>query len=121
MSVSTIKIETDLVTLMKVLDKTGNPTVAIQILNGTYEEPEICMADSASSPSKDGTREQYIFESYDIWTDMVHYKVPGQYYSRDMSRAQWEKLDLWSDHVRRVMAEEILDDVDDVVDTEQGF
>lgn len=119
MSVSTIKIETDLITLMKVLDKTGNPTVAIQILNGTYQEPEFCMADRASSPSKNGTREQYIFESYDIWTDMVHYRSSEHYYSRDMSRAVWEKLELWSDY--EIICEDEACDVDDVADTEQGF
>ena len=121
MSVSTIKIETDLITLMKVLNQTGNPTVAIQILNGTYQEPEFCKDNRASSPSKNGTREEYIFESYDIWTDIVHYKVSEHYYSKDTSRAQWEKLDLWSDHVRRAMAEAILNDVDDIADTEHGF
>lgn len=116
MSVSTIKIETDLITLMKVLDKTGNPTVAIQILNGTYQEPEFCKDNRASSPSKDGTREEYIFESYDIWTDIVHYKTPGQYWSKEMSRAQWEKLELWA----WVMNSQI-HEMDDVADTELGF
>jgi hypothetical protein len=109
MSVSTIKIETDLITLMKVLDKTGNPTVAIQILNGTYQEPEFCKADRASSPNKkDGTKDQFIFESYDIWTDIVHYKAPEHYWSREMSRAQWEKLELWSDY--EIVGEDVEED-----------
>lgn len=116
MSVSTIKIETDLITLMKVLDKTGNPTVAIQILNGTYQEPEFCTEDRASSPSKNGTREQYIFESYNIWTDEVSYKAVGSHWTRDMPRKHWEKLELWAD----VMDSQI-HEMDDVADTEQGF
>ena len=99
MSVSTIKIETDLISLMKVLDKTGNPTVAIQILDGTYQFPEFCVADTASSPSKNGTRERYIFEDYNIWTDEVIYKVEGSHWTRDMPRKHWEILDLWADVV----------------------
>ena len=97
MSVSTIKIETDLVTLMEVLDKTGNSTVAIQLLNGTYQEPEFCRADRASSPLKDGAREQYIFEYYDMWKDQVHYRRPGTHWGSDMSRIQWDNLELWQD------------------------
>ena len=115
MSVSTIKIETDIVTLMHVLDKTGNPTVAIQILNGTYQEPEFCKADTASAPDKNGKRTQYIFQFYDIWADAVHYKC-DTYYTRDMPRTHWEKLDLWAD----VMNSQI-HEMDDVVDTEHGF
>lgn len=116
MSVSTIKIETDLITLMKVLDKTGNPTVAIQLLDGTYREPEVCMKDRASSPSKNnGTREQYIFESYDIWADEVHYKTVGSW-SREMSRKHWESLELWQD-----LIDSQIHEMDDVADTEQGF
>ena len=39
--ISKITIETDLVSLNEVLNQTGNPEVAVQILNGTYQEPEI--------------------------------------------------------------------------------
>jgi hypothetical protein len=116
MSVSTIKIETDLITLMKVLDKTGNPTVAFQILNGTYQEPEFCKEDTASPPNKNGTREQYIFESYDIWTDEVRYKVSGSFYTRNMPREHWHKLDIWW-HV----LDSQIHEMDDVTDTEHGF
>lgn len=97
MSVSTIKVETDLITLMKVLDKTGNPTVAIQILNGTYKEPEFCKEDRASSPNvKDGSRKQYIFDFYDIWTEQVYYRSPSYNWNSDMPRTEWEKLELWA-------------------------
>lgn len=117
MSVSTIKIETDLVTLMEVLDKTGNSTVAIQLLNGTYQEPEFCTGDRASSPLKDGTKERYIFESYNIWTDKVNYKTVGSAsWGRDMSRAAWENLELWQD-----LIDSQIHEMDDVADTEQGF
>ena len=96
MSVSKITIETNIVNLLEVLDKTGNPTVAIQILDGTYQEPEFCTADTASSPDKDGNRTRYIFKSYDKWTDKVEYE-PENSYTREMSRQSWEKLELWAD------------------------
>jgi hypothetical protein len=38
-----------------------------------------------------------------------------------MSRDEWNRLDLWADYERRSMAEAILDEMDDVADTEQGF
>ena len=94
--ISKITIETDLVSLNEVLNATGNPTVATLILNGTYQEPEFYKADRASSPDKDGNRNQYIFVSYNKWKDEVHYTYKGSW-ARDMSREAWENLDFWED------------------------
>lgn len=119
MSVSTIKIETDLVTLMEVLNQTGNPTVAIEMLNGTYQEPDICTGDKVKLNNK-GEGVKACFRSYDRFKDKVT-AYRDNWGHDEMSRDEWNKLDLWADHVRRVMAEEILDEMDDVADTEQGF
>lgn len=92
-----ITIETDLVSLNEILNATGNPTVATQILNGTYQEPEIYKADRASTPvRKDQEREQYVFISYDKWKDQVKYKEVGRW-TEKMDREDWEKLDFWED------------------------
>lgn len=119
MSVSTIKIETDLITLMDVLNQTGNPTVAIEILNGTYQTPDICTGDRVKLNHK-SENVKVCFRSYDRFTDKVT-SYRDNWGHDEMSRDEWNRLDLWSDHVRRTMAEAILDDVDDVVDTEQGL
>lgn len=39
--INTIEVKCDLETLLDVLNATGNATVAIQMLNGTYERPWI--------------------------------------------------------------------------------
>lgn len=96
MSVSKITIETELLNLIEVLEKTGNPTVAVQILDGTYQEPKFCKEDRASVPDRDGNRKQCVFISYDKWTDIVEYRSDN-YYSSDMPRENWEKLALWAD------------------------
>jgi len=72
MSVSTIKIETDLITLMDVLNQTGNPTVAIEILNGTYKAPEICTGDKLRLGHKDEPI-KLTYASYDRFKDEVCY------------------------------------------------
>ena len=114
--ISKITIETDLESLNEILNQTGNPTVATQILNGTYQEPEFYKADRASTPvRKDQEREQYVFISYDKWKDAVKYKN-CRGWSENMDREVWEKLDFWED----VMNSQV-DEMDDVVDTEQGF
>jgi len=118
--INKITIETDIISLMEVLNQTGNSTVATQILNGTYEEPRFDRSDRASVPDKDGKVRQFFFVSYDKWKDEVHYNYTDSWV-REMSREAWSKLELWSVHVRKVMAQEILNDVDDVVDTELGF
>jgi len=112
--ISKITIETDLVSLNEVLNQTGNPEVAVQILNGTYQEPEISKADRASSPDRDGERKQYTFVSYNKWKDEVKYKN-GRGWTDEMDRNVWEKLDLWIWHISNE------EKVDDVVDTEHGI
>ena len=92
-----ITIETDLESLNEILNATGNPTVATQIFNGTYQEPEFYKADRASTPvRKDQEREQYVFISYDKWKDAVKYKN-SRGWSEKMDREVWEKLDMWED------------------------
>lgn len=100
--ISTIKIETDLITLMKVLEKTGNATLAAQILDGKYQEPEFCTADKASSKDKDGNCERLTFIKYDNWKDEVHYKHPSRW-SGEMSLSAWQKLTSWKDHENSLM------------------
>jgi hypothetical protein len=109
--ISTIKIETDLITLMEVLEKTGNATVAAQILDGTYKEPEFLDGDKVSSKDKDGNCERLSFIRYDKWKDEVHYKHPNSW-TREMSQLAWHKLTSWEDYERKVMAEAILEDAD---------
>ena len=93
--ISLIKIETDIQSLNEVLNQTGNPTVAVQILNGTYQDPEICTGDRASVPDKEGNIKQFIFVSYDKWTDEVSYTYKGSWVSK-MSRVSWNNLELWA-------------------------
>lgn len=95
--INKITIETDIKTLMEILQKTGNPNVAADILNGTYQEPEFNSSDRASSPDNEGNRRRLIFESYNKWDDEINYKEKGSY-TRQMSRSAWESLDLW-EHV----------------------
>ena len=97
MSVSTIKIETDFITLMDVLNQTGNPTVAIQILNGTYQQPDICRADKARAYSKKDELVQMTFKSYDRFKDEVTYYRSGWGHDT-IGREEWNKLQLWSEY-----------------------
>ena len=106
--IGTIKIETDIQSLNEVLSQTGNPTLAVQILDGTYQEPEICTGDRASEPDNDGNRKQFIFVSYDKWKDEVHYTTKGSW-TREMSRVYWEKLELWYDVNKPQVHEDIFD------------
>jgi hypothetical protein len=92
--ISLIKIETDLLSLTEILNKTGNPTVATQILDGSYQEPDICRFNMASSPDKEGNREEYTFEGYDKWKDEVLYKGKNRW-SNEMNRENWNRLDSW--------------------------
>ena len=101
MSVSTIKIETDLVTLMKVLDRTGNPTVAIEILNGTYQTPDICMGDKAYF----NHRSEYVraeFVGYDAFSNIVTYSRKD-WGTSDIPLQSWNKLQLWSEYIESTM------------------
>jgi hypothetical protein len=104
---STIKIETDLLSLTEILNQTGNPTVATQILDGTYQEPDICRFDMASSPDKEGKREHYIFISYDKWKDEVSWRSENRW-SNTMKRETWNALDSW-DAVLLPQVEELLE------------
>jgi hypothetical protein len=110
MSVSTIKIETDLITLMEVLVKTGNSTVAIQMLDGSYQDPEVCMFNMASSPDKEGKRTEYKYKGYDKWKDEVSYSNEHSY-GREMNRETWNALDSWASVLDVQAEEEILEEV----------
>lgn len=92
--ISNINIDTNITSLLEVLGQTGNPEVAIKILDGTYKEPVFDKSDRASTPDKDGKMQQYIFISYDKWKDEVHYK-PANSWQKEMKRESWEKLELW--------------------------
>ena len=93
--ISLITIQTDLVSLNEILDKTGNPTVATQILDGTYQEPDVCRFNMASSPNKEGKREEYIFQGYNKWKDEVTYKSESRW-SSSLERVKWNALDSWA-------------------------
>lgn len=93
--ISLIKIETDIQSLNEVLNQTGNPELAVQILNGTYQEPEIDQSDRSSVPDKEGNRHQYLFCSYNKWKDEVSYTYKGSW-TREMSRVSWNNLELWA-------------------------
>ena len=110
MSVSTIKIETDLITLMEVLVKTGNSTVAIQMLDGSYQEPEVCMFNMASSPDKEGKRTEYKYKGYHKWKDEVSYSSENSY-NREMNRETWNALDSWASVLDVQAEEEVLEEV----------
>jgi hypothetical protein len=89
---STIKIETDLLSLTEILNQTGNPTVAALILAGDYVEPEVHRVNKLSTPEKDKEREEYIFISYDKWKDEVSWKSEKRWTS-EMKRENWNRLD----------------------------
>jgi hypothetical protein len=90
-----ITIETDFVSLTEILNKTGNPKLAVQILEGTYQEPVIDTRDRASTPLReDAPSKQCVFISYDKWRDEVKYREVGRY-EQEIKRKDWEKLELW--------------------------
>jgi len=97
MSISTIKIETDIIALMDVLNQTGNPTVAIAILDGTYQTPDICMGDKAKEFHKKDELIRLSFKSYDRFKDEVTY-YRGNWGHDTISRETWNNLQLWSDY-----------------------
>jgi hypothetical protein len=59
----TIILHTNLISLLEVLNKTGNPDLAAEILSGEYKEPDIPFLDNAFIE----------FKSYDKWTNSVYY------------------------------------------------
>ena len=109
--ISTIKVECNLQTLIRVLEATGNSTVAMEILDGTYVEPEISHAKVGRWETKrynkvitNGLGEEetveieeevptvYHFVSYNPFTDEVHYKYYGTRIN-NMSLEAWNNLD----------------------------
>jgi hypothetical protein len=110
--ISTIKVECDLKTLMAVVNATNNPDVAIQMLNGTYEEPFIAGEKIGKWDTKkystltynNGVEETvemeeripiiYTFVSYNPFTDTVTYKRnDGWKRTEGMSLEGWESLE----------------------------
>jgi len=111
--INTVKVECDLQTLMTVLGATGNPTVAIQMLNGEYQEPFIASEkiyrwdtkkETIVKTNEYGQEETveleervpliYTFISYNPFTDMVTYKYDGGWKREDtMSLKSWESLE----------------------------
>ena len=111
--INTVKVECDLQTLMTVLNATGNPTVAIQMLNGEYEEPFIINEKigwwdiKKETIVKRNEYEQeetveleervpiiYHFISYNPFKNKVTYKYgDGWIYEDTMSLKSWEALE----------------------------
>ena len=60
---NTVILHTNLIALLEVLNKTGNPDLAVKILSGEYKEPDVPFLDN----------DTWLFKSYDKWTDTVHY------------------------------------------------
>lgn len=118
MSISTIKVECDLQTLMQVLEATGNSKVAMDILDGTYVEPDIYPDKIGRWETKKyntvitnelGREEtvemeekipvMYTLISYNPFTEQVTYTYEGSWKRTDtMSLKEWNKLELpWHD------------------------
>lgn len=111
--INTVKVECNLQTLMRVLDATGNPDVAIQMLNGEYQEPFIASEKIGrwdtkkynttviSSLGEEETIEMeeripiiYTFVSYNPFTDTVTYKRNDGWKRQDnMSLEEWNSLE----------------------------
>lgn len=111
--INNVKVECDLQTLMTVLNATGNPKVAIKMLNGEYEEPFIINEKIGRWDIKKETMvkrneyEQeetveleervpliYHFVSYNPFTDVVTYKYEGGWKREEtMSLKSWVELE----------------------------
>lgn len=109
--ISVIRVECELQTLLTVLNATGNPDVAIKMLNGEYAEPFISDEKVARWETKKETltkineygKEEtveieekvpviYTFESYNPFTDEVSYKYYGTRIN-SMSLYAWNSLE----------------------------
>lgn len=99
--INKIQIETDFLTLMEIAEKTGNPEVAIALLNGTYQQPELCEFDMAQESKDhktgDPITKKLNFVSYNKWTDEVNYTEAPFNHMRSMTRIGWNKQCIWGD------------------------
>ena len=106
--ISTIKVECNLETLLKVLNATGNPTVAIQMLNGTYETPWIPVEKIGRWDTKtekatvNGVEEEYTtktpviytFDSYCPFSNKVTYVIRDNWTrTSDCTLEHWLSLE----------------------------
>lgn len=111
--INEIEIKCNLETLVKVLNATGNPTVAIQMLNGEYKTPCISrekigdwetkkyntvitnnLGEEESVEMEEKVPVIYTFESYCPFKDKVTYVVnDGYIHTDDMSLDRWCELE----------------------------
>lgn len=99
--IKTITIECSLGDLMDVLNATGNPKVATDILNGMYEKPSYpaeIIGRFNTTKNDDGTetREPVIYKalSHDPFTDIITYESPrSPYRNESMGLKEWLHLD----------------------------
>ena len=111
--INTVKVECNLQTLMQVLNATGKPNLAIQMLNGEYQEPFIAdekigkwetFKHKTTLTNVDGVEETveteeripiiYTFVSYDPFKDEITYKrTDGWKRTEGMSLEGWQSLE----------------------------
>ena len=96
--IHTVKIEVDLESLVEVINNSNNPSVAIKLLNGTYQEPLVYQGDTASPPDKDGKVKKYTFIGYDKWKNEVLFTHEGRWSSDSMTVKAWNSLVTWEQH-----------------------
>ena len=98
--VAPIKIEIAFADLLDVINSHNNPTVAMAVLDGTYENPLNDQDHYAryhkhySTKNDDGATDHYqlSFKSYDKWSDRVTFIKchPGSLFREDtMSLREW--------------------------------
>ena len=111
--ISTIKVECNLQTLIQVLEATGNSKVAMEILDGTYVEPDIyptkigrwetdkyktvIMNDLGQEETVEMEEKlpvMYKFVSYNPFTDELHYSYYDNWKrTNSMSLEAWNNLE----------------------------
>lgn len=111
--INTIEVKCNLQTLLDVVNATGNPEIAIQMLEGTYEKPFILTEKIGkwdtkkynttviSSLGEEETIEMeeripiiYQFISYDPFKDLVTYKYDDAWKRENtMSLKSWNSLE----------------------------
>ena len=69
----------DVDAMLEIANSTNNPEVAIELMLGSYQQPEVSLIPHVDARSQDYPN--MMFEKYDKWTDKVHYTYDA--YNKD--------------------------------------
>lgn len=61
----------DVDVMLEVANQTNNPEVAVELMLGIYQQPDVNFTPHPDAKSQD--HPNMMFERYDKWTDKVHY------------------------------------------------